>query len=151
MVVLLMRRIIRDSVLEWRAFAVWILVFFGVQYGLGALSAVDPLVDHMMFITALVLCMTVFVVAWPVWRGCSWTRVREAIGWTAGKGAVREIGSPGTTSTSTPRVLLSFERPAHMAGAQRRVRRTHLENSIATYTVFFIDQENKGARWMPWR
>ena len=33
----------------------------------------------------------------------------------------------------------------------RGIGRAHLENSIAANTVFFIDQETKGTRWMPWR
>ena len=52
--------------------------------------------------------------------------------------AVRILGSPRTTSTSTKFTLLSFERPALPAFQLGAIRRVHLENSIAATTVFFM-------------
>ena len=52
--------------------------------------------------------------------------------------AVRILGSPRTTSTSTKFTLLSFERPALPAFQLGAIGRVHLENSIAATTVFFM-------------
>ena len=52
--------------------------------------------------------------------------------------AVRILGSPRTTSTSTKITLLSFERPALPAFQLGANGRVHLENSIAATTVFFM-------------
>ena len=51
--------------------------------------------------------------------------------------AVRILGSPRTTSTSTKITLLSFERPALPAFQLGAIGRVHLENSIAATHVFF--------------
>jgi hypothetical protein len=68
--------------------------------------------------------------------------------------AVREAGSPRTTSSSTF-TLLSFERPLvegeSSRGLDQSPARVHLENSIAAVKRVLSSQVTKGTRWMPWR
>ncbi len=86
-------------------FAVWTVLFMGWQYGLqqaivqgwvpGSISGLLGLAGFFGSLLAL---------AWPVWRGLTWRRVREDIGWVSGRGvAVEAFGAgPGGYAMVVP-------------------------------------------------
>lgn len=87
----------RSDGLLAETFAIWMLVFFAVQYGLGVLfEHVPSLQGSQLLLTGIVQGATALVVFWPVLRGDSWARTRRAIGLTTGPSDAgsfwREIG-----------------------------------------------------------
>jgi membrane protease YdiL (CAAX protease family) len=74
----------RDGLLA-EAFAVWLVVFFLVQYGLHLLVDLVPsLSSNALLLAGIVQGSTVLIVFWPVLRGNTWGQTRRAIGWTTG-------------------------------------------------------------------
>ncbi|MDG2201647.1 MAG: type II CAAX endopeptidase family protein [Phycisphaerales bacterium] len=74
----------RDGLLA-EAFAVWMVVFFLVQYGLHLLVELVPaLSGNALLLAGIVQGSTVLIVFWPVLRGNTWAQTRRAIGWTTG-------------------------------------------------------------------
>ncbi len=75
----------RSDGLLAETFAIWMLVFFAVQYGLGVLfERVPGLQGSQLLLTGVVQGATALVICWPVLRGDSWSRTRRAIGLTTG-------------------------------------------------------------------
>ena len=78
-------------------FAVWMLLFFLVQYLLSLLfRGIPALQEYQLLLTGVIQGLTAGVVFWPVLRGDGWSRVRRAIGLTTGPSGLgsfwREIG-----------------------------------------------------------
>jgi membrane protease YdiL (CAAX protease family) len=73
-------------------FAAWILVFFGWQYVVSAMLGSGQVSNETGIALQLMgFFLSLLVLYWPVWRGVSWTHVRHDIGWTMGRGPLREL------------------------------------------------------------
>jgi hypothetical protein len=75
------------------SFAVWLACFVGMRY-----AVVEQLPESMLHLglainIAGMLLATVIALAWCVFRGIPWNRVRTDLGLTFGKQPLREIGS----------------------------------------------------------
>jgi membrane protease YdiL (CAAX protease family) len=87
------------------AFAVYLLLFLGLGYLLARFpfggESLRPLRSGLAVLGALA------AVAWPVLRGVSWRRVREEIGWTAGRQpALEPLLGVGVWAAALPLVLV---------------------------------------------
>ena len=75
------------------AFAVWMILFLGMQMLLGFVLALIPSLEpHALFLVGIIQLLTLAAAAWPVFRGMRWAPVRTAIGLTRGTGLWRELG-----------------------------------------------------------
>ncbi|MEE3002576.1 MAG: lysostaphin resistance A-like protein [Planctomycetota bacterium] len=75
------------------AFAIWIILFLGMQLLLGFVLVLIPSLEpHALFLVGLIQLVTLAAAAWPVFRGMRWTPVRTAIGLTRGTGLWKELG-----------------------------------------------------------
>ena len=64
-------------------FALWLLCFFVLQIAVQLIVAALPAMnDHLLFISFIAFICSLALLAWPVWRGISWSEVRRDIGWT---------------------------------------------------------------------
>ncbi len=64
-------------------FAVWLVLFFGLQFAAGALAALMP--ASQMLWPLIGFFASLLALAWPVFRGVSWADVREDTGLTWGR------------------------------------------------------------------
>lgn len=72
-------------------FVIWLVLFFGLQLvGLPIALALAP--SATMPLAVVAFFASLIALAWPVWRGVPWRRVREDIGWTRGRSALAECG-----------------------------------------------------------
>jgi len=73
------------------AFAIWTLIFLGIQMALGLLNRAELLpADLALAATIIGFFGSLLAVGWPVVRGVPWRQVRQDIGWTGGRGVANE-------------------------------------------------------------
>ncbi len=66
-------------------FAIWMILFVGLQVVAGLIATVPGMQDHHLIIGAAAFFVSLGVLAWPVVRGVPWRQVRIDIGWTLGR------------------------------------------------------------------
>lgn len=72
-------------------FAVW-LIGFSILMVFAAVVAGELPATLSMSVTFVAFILSLAALAWPVYRGVAWSRVRTDIGWTRGEGVLREFG-----------------------------------------------------------
>jgi len=78
------------------AFAVWTLIFLGMQLGLGLLNSAKLLSADLAPAASIIgFFASLLAVGWPVVRGVPWRQVRQDIGWTTGRGMPSETVMAG--------------------------------------------------------
>ena len=83
------RRAIPDAGIYAETFAVWMILFVGLQVVVGLAMGSEPnlAASLVLFFVSLV------ALAWPVFRGIPFGDMRREIGWTTGRGVFVEIGA----------------------------------------------------------
>lgn len=71
-------------------FAIWMVVFFGLQAVAGLVAASPGMQAHHLALAAAAVFVSLGVLLWPVLRGISWRQIRTDIGWTLGRQPVLE-------------------------------------------------------------
>ena len=71
-------------------FAIWMVVFFGLQVAAGLIATAPGMQGHHLAIAAAAIFVSLGVLLWPVLRGISWSQIRTDIGWTLGRQPVLE-------------------------------------------------------------
>jgi len=71
-------------------FAIWMVVFFGLQVAAGLVATAPGMQAHQLAIAAAAVFVSLGVLLWPVLRGISWRQIRTDIGWTPGRRPVLE-------------------------------------------------------------
>jgi len=95
------------------AFACWLVLFLGAS----ALGAVWLGPEAIVSATLLAFAVSFLAVGWPVFRGVSWQRLRQDLGWTTERGAVREAAAGiGAYTMAIPLVLLAVVVTSVVAG-----------------------------------
>ena len=64
-------------------FAIWLLLFYGLQLIAGIVGAMMP--ENAMVFVILAFFSSLAVLGWPVIRGWAWGEIRRDIGWTFGR------------------------------------------------------------------
>lgn len=72
-------------------FAVW-LIGFSILMVFAAVVAGELPATLSMSVKFVAFILSLAALAWPVYRGVAWSRVRTDIGWTRGEGVLREFG-----------------------------------------------------------
>jgi membrane protease YdiL (CAAX protease family) len=85
-------------------FAVWLLLFIGVGL-LGLL--LPPSRSHLLAVSLLAF-LSLAALAWPVWRGVPWARVRQDVGLFARRPVVEGLNGFVCYVTSLPLLALGF-------------------------------------------
>jgi membrane protease YdiL (CAAX protease family) len=70
------------------AFAIYLSGYVGIGYLLHYLHSTNQMVDY-----SIELVWVAFACVWPLLRGVSWPQVRQGLGWSTGRGALREAGA----------------------------------------------------------
>jgi len=83
------RRVFPDCGIYAETFAVWILLFLGLQIAGAALQTGLP----ELLVALIAFFLSLFALVWPVVRGIRWADVRTDIGWTSGRGVIVEVGA----------------------------------------------------------
>ncbi|MEE9294118.1 MAG: CPBP family intramembrane glutamic endopeptidase [Phycisphaerae bacterium] len=71
-------------------FAIWMVVFFGLQVAAGLVATAPGMQAHHLAIAAAAVFVSLGVLLWPVLRGISWRQIKTDIGWTLGRQPVLE-------------------------------------------------------------
>ncbi|MCP3902672.1 MAG: CPBP family intramembrane metalloprotease, partial [Planctomycetes bacterium] len=72
-------------------FALWLVVFIGLQLGVGAIAGMIKNPSLQMLPVAGAFFLSLVTLAWPVLRGVRWSDVRADIGWTTGRNPLLEV------------------------------------------------------------
>jgi membrane protease YdiL (CAAX protease family) len=65
-------------------FAIWMVVFFGLQWAVGFVATASGMQAHQFAIVAAAFFVSLGALLWPVLRGIPWRQIRTDIGWTLG-------------------------------------------------------------------
>ncbi|TVS14746.1 MAG: CPBP family intramembrane metalloprotease [Planctomycetaceae bacterium] len=85
-------------------FAVWLVLFLGLSVGTSLWLGSEPLAA----IGLISLGGSLLALVWPLLRGVSWQRLREDMGWTMGRGLVREcLFGLGCYAMAIPLIFLT--------------------------------------------
>jgi membrane protease YdiL (CAAX protease family) len=99
-------------------FALYLLAFIGLSYGLSYV----PAGDFRLLLGGAAALGSLAVLAWPVLRGVPWRQVRQEIGWTAGRRpALEPLLGVGTYLAALPLVVVGFLITLALKGAQEWV------------------------------
>ncbi len=100
-------------------FALYLLAFLGLSYGLSYL----PAGNSRLLLSGAAAVGSLVVLAWPVLRGVPWGQVRQEIGWTAGREPALELLlGVGTYVAALPLVLLGVILMLVLKGAQELIQ-----------------------------
>jgi membrane protease YdiL (CAAX protease family) len=109
-IALLLARILRSRIetgiphggIYAETFALWLILYFAMLIGVGAIS--DRVPFWIAFASGALLSLGILL--WPVWRGVPWSQVRQEIGWTRGRGFVLEaLLGVGTHMSAIPMLV----------------------------------------------
>jgi membrane protease YdiL (CAAX protease family) len=86
-------------------FALYLLVFLGLSYGLRFI----PAGNSPLLLSGAAAVGSLVVLAWPVLRGVPWRLVRQEIGWTAGRQpALEPLVGVGTYAAAVPLLFIGL-------------------------------------------
>jgi membrane protease YdiL (CAAX protease family) len=99
-------------------FALYLLAFIGLSYGLSFV----PAGNSRLLVSGAAAVGSLAVLAWPVLRGVPWRQVRQEIGWTAGRRpALEPLLGVGTYAAALPLVFLGLLLMLALKGAQELI------------------------------
>jgi membrane protease YdiL (CAAX protease family) len=100
-------------------FALYLLAFVGLSYGLSYV----PAGDFRLLLGGAAALGSLAVLAWPVLRGVPWRQVRQEIGWTAGRRpALEPLVGVGTYAAALPLVFVGFLFTLALKGTQELIQ-----------------------------
>jgi len=87
------------------AFAFWLVLFLALNVAGGLWLGTEGLAT----VSLLALAVSLLAIVWPLGRGVSWQQLRQDLGWTAGRGLLREVfAGIGAYAMAIPLVIVAI-------------------------------------------